>query len=187
LVVKYLKSLGAKLKTEDINKINNIASFMSLNFDVLHAIAEELKAGYSLDESLTDLNISNGSDHNKIIQVTAIDKDNKVYTNFEEDYFDPAREGVYIHLYNPTANPDYEPPVAGGNIFVKRLKFKETNEKGEAIYTLGNLTDGHNITWFDNAGSKLKGKKVDLKEISVKLLPRKERTNLYRAQQIYDF
>ena len=127
LVVKYLKALGAKLKKEEIDKLNNIASFMSLNFDVLHAIAEEIKAGYSLDETLNDLNISNGSERSKTMQVTVITEDNKTLTNFEEDYFDPTREGVYVHLYNPASNPDWDASLCGGNIMTKRLKFKETN------------------------------------------------------------
>lgn len=187
LVVKYLKALGAKLKKEEIDKLNNIASFMSLNFDVLHAIAEEIKAGYSLDETLNDLNISNGSERSKTMQVTVITEDNKTLTNFEEDYFDPTREGVYVHLYNPASNPDWDASLCGGNIMTKRLKFKETNEKGEAIYTLSNLEDAHDIKWFNNAGKKLANKKVKIKEISIKIMPRQERTQLFRARQIYDY
>lgn len=100
-----------KLKKEywgEIGRIINFSRSTEMTYDYLRAIAFDLNQGYSLEDSLSDLNISSAT--NNYYDITAYMADGSVYTcmNYRINLCDRGMEWVWLRsLDNFSQHGDY--------------------------------------------------------------------------------
>lgn len=70
--VAFLRSLGLKGHKDDLDKLSAICEIRNMNYDSLRAIYEELQAGYSVDDTLSDLNIRSNETSYLDAEITVI-------------------------------------------------------------------------------------------------------------------
>lgn len=182
--IAYMKHLGIKKKV-DLDEVGKLSTIMNLNFDSLRAIAEELKAGFSLEDSIADLNISNGcGDTSKNMHVVVETTDGMTLENDEYDNNFALNSNVYIRLYDISSNDEWRRPVATGHIYTRHIKcIKEDN--GNPVFGFTDLENCHSLNYCRNFPRHKEGTKIKIKRIEITLSNNKYRSYVDSTRDVY--
>lgn len=110
-IEEYLKDKLKKEYYNNIEKIVNFAMYAEITYDCLRAIVFELNNGYTLQETLNDLNITRINSLSYNITITFIDRTIVESTRSESiDFFSSSRRTFWMRgndkkEYNITFNP----------------------------------------------------------------------------------
>lgn len=99
-IKEYMEDKLQKEYWGEINRIINFSRTTEMTYDYLRAIAFDLNQGYSLEDSLSDLNISGAT--NNYYDITAYMADGSVYTcmNYHINLCDRGVEWVWLRNLN---------------------------------------------------------------------------------------
>ena len=107
-IKEYMEDKLQKEYWGEIDRIINFSRSTEMTYDYLRAIAFDLNQGYSLEDSLSDLNISGAT--NNYYDITAYMADGSVYTcmNYHINLCDRGMEWVWLRsLDNFSQHGDY--------------------------------------------------------------------------------
>lgn len=107
-IKEYMEDKLQKEYWGEINRIINFSRTTEMTYDYLRAIAFDLNQGYSLEDSLSDLNISGAT--NNYYDITAYMADGSVYAcmNYHINLCDRGMEWVWLRsLDNFSQHGDY--------------------------------------------------------------------------------
>lgn len=111
-IEEYLKDKLKKEYYENIEKIINFSLYTEITYDCLRAICFELNNGYTLQETLNDLNITKMSSPYYNISITLLDgKTIESIRSETIDFFSNAHKRLWAHFsnsesYNISFNPN---------------------------------------------------------------------------------
>lgn len=172
----FIRYQGLEGHDEEVKRMSTLGTLMGFSYDALAAIVEELKAGYTLDETLEDLNVAGRcSDRTADVKITfASGEEAEGYTDI--DFSDDKTGCFYIYSTGKRQGPGKRRYNDGrmGELQIKTHGLHEIpGDKDHIQYTVHEPDDNVVWDWWD--ASRFKDGSDDtppsIKEIQVKLRP----------------
>lgn len=172
---EFIRYCGLEGHDEEVQRLSSLGTLIGFSYDALRAIVEELKVGYSLDETLADLNVAGRCrDRYADIKVTFADGTlGEGYTNL--DFDDEWSEDFRITSSNKTNNRSNKHYRAYdlGCMYIRINAMREDPEDPtHRRYTVHKPNDNVKWDWWDDEKLGIKDdSQPKIKDIEVLLRP----------------
>ena len=159
-VTEYLIDKLDPTYYDAIEKIVKLAQAINITYDYLRAIVFELNQGYSVEETLSDLNIVKTDSIYFDVFVTLSNGMTYNAMNVELDLFSKKEKGIY--LYPSRRNDDDYPD---GSLYLIPSDIK--NENGQLYIDINKIKFNFDTRYWDDEDEKVNQKLKEFKTIKV--------------------
>ena len=159
-VTEYLIDKLDPTYYDAIEKIVKLAQAINITYDYLRAIVFELNQGYSVEETLSDLNIVKTDSIYFDVFVTLSNGMTYNAMNVELDLFSKKEKGIYLY---PSRRTDDDYPE--GLLYLIPSDIK--NENGQLYIDINKIKFNFDTRYWDDEDEKVNQKLKELKTIKV--------------------
>ena len=146
---EFIRYCGLEGHDDEVTRLAALGTLIGFSYDALRAIVEELKAGYTLDETLADLNVA-GRCQERTADVKVAFKDGVVCTGYcSLDFADEWSDDFELYIQRKRGNTRRQRADDIGNLVLRINALRETGDGVEKRYVLDNPNENVKWSWYD--------------------------------------